>query len=223
MITTRATLDRQIASLYTRIAQLGETVEQSIGFSVKALRKHDLQLAHLIDNFDAQVNTRRFEIEERAYELLALQQPNCTDMRAVVAAVSVVTNLERIGDHAAGIARLALRVGDQPAFEPPTEFERMAFLTGGMLKSVIDAFVGHDDVLAHSIIERDLEIDDLHRSVYRKLISAMTDDPARVEHDTMMLWVSHNLERIGDRSVNIALRVTYLVTGELVRHVDPVP
>ncbi len=219
MLTPRSMLDRQLFSLRDQLAQLSDSVEQSIALSVKALQKHDLPLARLVDQFDNQVNARRFEIEEQSYNLLALQQPNSSDMRAIVATVSVVTNVERIGDYAAGIARLVQRMGDHPACEAPSEFGLMGAQAQWMLHNAVSAFTSHDQLLAQSVITRDAEIDDLHRSVYRKLVAAMAEDPSLIECCTLLLWVSHNLERIGDRSATIAQRVTYLVTGQLVAEV----
>ncbi len=223
MITTRSVFDRQLCSLRERVQQLSELVAQSITLSITALQKHDLDVARLIDRADAQINAHRFEIEEQAYQLLALQQPNASDMRAIVATVSIVTNLERMGDHAAGIARLVLRMGNCQTLEMPPEFAQMAQLDLAMLTDSITAFVTHDQILARSVVARDGEVDRLHKLAYERLLAAMQHDLQAVECGTLMLWVSHNLERIGDRSANICERVTFLVTGDLVHHHDPMP
>src|SRR5579864_1175266 len=128
MNTNRSTFDRQLGMLRDEVVQVSDIVEQSITLSIKALQEHDLALAHRLDEADAQVNARRFAAEEHAYQLLALQQPNAKDMRLIVALVTIVTNLERIGDHAAGIARLAIRLGERPLLETPSMFGTMAVI-----------------------------------------------------------------------------------------------
>lgn len=223
MITTRSVFDRQLCTLREEVQQLSEMVAQSLTLSAAALQKHDLATARLVDQADARINAQRFEIEEQAYKLLALQQPNASDMRAIVATVSVVTNLERMGDHAAGIARLVLRMGDSACLEVPPEFSKMADLGLAMLHDSITAFVTHDQILARSVVARDGQVDQLHKQAYERLIAAMQNDPQAVECGTLMLWVSHNLERIADRSANICERVTFLVTGDLVHRHDPMP
>ncbi len=223
MITTRSTFDRQLGLLRDDALQLSEMVAQSISDSLSALEKQDQALAKRVDQFDSQVNARRFQIEEEAYKLLALQQPVSSDMRAIVATVSVVTNLERMGDHAAGIARLVLRMREGANLHIPAEIREMGLLSQIMLRDAMTALVTHDNVLARSVVARDVEVDRLHKQAYNQLIAAMTNDPTTVECCTFMLWVSHNLERIADRAANICERVTYLVTGELVHRHDPMP
>ncbi|MHB8628804.1 MAG: phosphate signaling complex protein PhoU [Aggregatilineales bacterium] len=223
MNTNRSTFDRQLGMLRDEVVQVSDVVEQSITLSVKALQEHDLGLARHLDEADSQVNARRFATEEHAYQLLALQQPNSKDMRLIVALVTIVTNLERIGDHAAGIARLAIRLGEHPLLDAPPMFGEMAVIGQWLTRNAMTAFVTCDEALARTVSARDAEIDELHRQAYRHLIDTMTQNPATVEAGTLMLWVSHNLERIGDRASNIATRVPYLVKGELVRHPDAMP
>jgi len=223
VITTRATFDRQLGTLRDQVVQISDRVEQAILLSVKALRAHDLTVARLVDQADSQINAGRFAAEEHAYRLLATQQPNSGDLRLIVAMVSVVTNLERIGDHAAGIARLTIRRGAHPALESPVFFEDMAIHAQWMVRNAMTALVTCDQVLAKQVIARDQIIDGLHKQAYTQLINTMTADPAMVEDATLLLWVSHNLERIGDRAISIASRVPYLANGELIRHSDAAP
>ena len=223
MLTNRSTFDRQLGILRDQVIQISDLVEQTIAESMKALQKHDFEMAQHINQFDSQINARRFQVEEYAYQLLALQQPNASDLRLIVALVSVVTNLERIGDHAAGIARLVLRLGEHPALPTPDEFSPMAGLAQWLVRNAMTSFVTSDLDLAKQVLIRDAEINQLHQSVYHSIIEQMTHNPATVESGTLLLWVSHNLERIGDRATNIAGRVPYLVRGELIRHPDAMP
>jgi phosphate transport system protein len=223
MNTNRGTFDRQLGALRDQVVQVSDMVEQSITLSVRALQNQDMALATQIDRSDSQVNARRFAVEEHAYQLLATQQPCARDMRMIVGLVTTVTNLERIGDHAAGIARLTLRLGEHPAIMPLPLFGAMAITDQWLLRNSITAFVTQDEELAQTVIDRDNEVDQMHRDAYQQLLTTMTQNPDSIEAGTMMLWVSHNLERIGDRASNIAARVSYLAKGELIRHPDPQP
>ncbi len=211
----RLTFDRQLGSLRDQVLHMSEMVEQAILLSSRALQGYDLALAQQINDFDIKINAQRFIIEENAYQLLALQQPNARDMRQIVAGVSVVTNLERIGDHCAGIGRLVVRLGEQPVTPFPTEFETMATVGQWLTRNAMTAFATFDEDLALTVIARDGEIDRLHNQVCKRLMATMTNDPTMIESCTLLLWVSHNFERIGDRATNIARRVGYLVKGEL--------
>jgi phosphate transport system protein len=223
MITTRTIFDRQLCSLDVHVQEMAQMVSHSLTQSMQALQAHDLTIAREIDVYDSQINERRFAIEEEAYRLLALQQPVSVDMRRIVATVSVVTNLERMGDHAAGNARLAIRMGEGQRAEVCPEFAQMTLLLQSMLDDSIKAFIDRDLTLARSVIKRDADIDRLHKQAYERLIAVMTSDPSQVESGTQLLWISHNLERIGDRCATICERVNYLVTGDLMTRADPMP
>jgi len=218
MNTNRLTFDRQLGTLRDQVLQMSEIVEQSILLSGRALNQHDIELAQQVCDIDAEISIKRFAIEENAYQLLALQQPNAKDMRQIVAGVSVVTNLERIGEHCSGIARLVIRMEKQSGMIIPAEFETMANVDQWLTRNAMTAFSTSDEDLAQKVIDHDSEIDEMHDQVYKRLIAAMTTDPTVIETGTLLLWVSHNFERIGDRSTNIARRVAYLVKGELIRN-----
>jgi phosphate transport system protein len=190
-------------------------VDEQIANSITALTERNGDLAGQVSASDASLNDLRYEIEEHCYQAIATQQPNSTDLRILVGAVSVATNLERIGDHAAGIARLTLRMIDQPLLKPLVDLPQMAEIGREMVKGAVEAFVNSNAALAEQVIERDKEVDRLHKQVYQDLLGFMTDDPTTVERATFLLWVSHNLERIGDRASNICERAVYVATGEL--------
>ena len=221
MNTNRLTFDRQLGTLRDQVLLMSEMVEQAILLSSFALQQRDLGLTQQINDFDTRINAQRFVIEENAYQLLALQQPNARDMRQIVAGVSVVTNLERIGDHCAGIGRLVVRLGDQAAMPFSNEFESMASVGQWLTRNAMTAFATFDEDLAQTVIDRDGEIDALHDQVCKRLMATMTSEPKMVEPGTLLLWVSHNFERIGDRATNIARRVAYLVKGELSHSPEP--
>ena len=211
----RQVFERSVQVINDDLLRLSSMADRAIADSVKALAERNADLARQVSNNDAALNEARYAIEERCYTLIATQQPNATDLRVIVGAVSVATNLERIGDHAAGVARLTLRMADQPLLKPLVEIPQMAEMGREMVKGAVDAFLRHDAVLAEQIVRRDRDIDRLHDQVYKELLGFMTRDPNTVERATYLLWVSHNLERIGDRSMNICERAIYVATGEL--------
>ncbi len=222
--TTRTVFDHQLGELQFNTIQLSELVATQAVQAVKALQKRDMTLAQYVNDFDANINQKRFDLEERCYTLLALQQPNSRDMRFIVATVSLVTNLERMGDHAAGIARLALRMAEKPAFLFVPEFNDMQELANANLADAMTAFSTQNAVLAREVVRHDEEIDKLHKTVYDRLIRVMGEDPSTIECATMLMWVSHNLERYADRISNISERIIYLVTGDLHEpRCDPMP
>lgn len=211
----RPALERALVEVIDDLLRLASMVDQAISNSVQALVERNGDLAHQVSANDITLNDRRYSIEENCYKLIATQQPNATDLRVVVGAVSVATNLERIGDHAAGVARLTLRMIDQPPLKPLIDIPQMAETGREMVKGAVNAFANRDYALAERVIQQDRDVDRLHEQVYRELIGFMTRDPHTIERATFLLWVSHNLERIGDRSVNICERAVYVATGEL--------
>jgi phosphate transport system protein len=212
---TRAVFDRSLTEIRDDLLRLASMTDKSIANAIKALLDRNADIARQVSTDDAQLNDVRYAIEEACYTLIATQQPNATDLRDIVGAVSVATNLERIGDHAAGIARLTLRMIDQPLLKPLVDIPQMAEIGRDMVKKSVDAFLNHDSALAEQVVNEDKMIDDLHQQVYRDLLTFMTKDKSTVEQATFLLWVSHNLERIGDRATNICERAIYAATGEL--------
>lgn len=216
MVTTiRGHFDRSLADLRDDLLRLSSMADKAISESVRALNERNSELAQQISVQDTQLNELRYAIEEQAYVLIATQQPAATDMRLLVGTVSVATNLERMGDHAAGIARLALRMIDQPPLKVLVDIPQMAEIGREMLKNAVTSFVNRDAELAERTVERDREMDRLHQHVCTDLIQYMVADSSTIERATFLLWVSHNLERVGDRATNICERSYYLVTGHL--------
>ena len=223
MTSTRSRFDYELKKLQKDLLHLSEMVSQAIESSVTALYEHDLDLAKQVDQDDARINKLRLDIEESVYTLVALQQPIATDMRLLMASITIVTNLERMGDHAAGIARIALRIGKDPVIPIPANFKEMAHIAQNMLHNAMAGLERRDQELERQVITEDATVDKLHKQAYDLLLQQMIKDPSTVEVSTHLLWVSHNLERIADRVTNICERVIYLLTGELTENLDPMP
>lgn len=224
MVALRVAFDRQLNLLESDVLRLGEMVETQLTQTIKALQSRDVDSARRIAEFDATVNRLRYDVEEQSYLLLALQQPTAGDMRRIVAAVSIATNLERMGDHAASIARAVQAMGDRPFPIGLDTFLQMAGMAARNLSDAMMALDKQDASLARAVVRRDEQIDALHKQTYELLIAAMIADPTAVECATRLLEVSHDLERYADRVSNICERVVYMVTGALCEpRVDPMP
>ncbi len=209
----RGILDRELTELRSNLLHLGGLVDRQIVNAVQALADHNTGLAHEIIIDDGGVNALRYKIEEHFVEILATQQPAASDLRAIVAAFSLTDNLERMADHAKGIAQIAIRIGDQPFIKPLIDIPRMTEQVREMLRLSLDAYATGDADLATEVCKSDDTIDALYQQVLRELLTLMIENPKNITQGTYLLWVAHNLERIGDRCTNIGERVIYMTTG----------
>jgi phosphate transport system protein len=164
---------------------------------------------------DQIINEERYGIESDTLALIATQQPAASDLRTLAAILEIVTELERIGDYAKGIARINELIGEQALIKPIVDLTRMAQEAQDMLHQALDAFVRRDLELAHAIPARDELVDELYKQVYRELIALVIARPNRIEQSNYLLWAAHNLERAADRVTNICERVVFTVTGRM--------
>ena len=211
--TSRATFDRQLHTLQDETLLLGSMVEKAIELSVDALTRLDADLARRIIDDDKRINAQRYQLEETAVRLIAMQQPLAGDLRLIASVIHISTDLERMGDYAAGIAKIVVMHGDLPPVKPLIDIPRMAELSCSMLRRSLDAFVRRDVDAARSLIGEDDAVDALYDQVYRELLTYMIEDPKLIQRATWLLWAAHNVERIADRTTNICERVIYMVTG----------
>jgi phosphate transport system protein len=212
----RASLDRKIHKLLKEILFMDSMVENSIVKSVEALAKHDLSLAKAIYDFDKQINSRRFELENDVILTITTEQPIMAgDLRLTASILEVVGELERIGDYAKGIAKICLLIGDQPHIKPLVDIPMMCTLTVDMLNRAVGAFVKSDVDQASKIPGEDDQVDDLYNQVYCDLVEIMIKDPSTVDQANHLTWAAHNLERMADRVTNICERTIYVATGKM--------
>ncbi|NDJ84299.1 MAG: phosphate signaling complex protein PhoU [Chloroflexi bacterium] len=215
ILSSRGSLDRELTSLRDNVLRLSTVVDVAIQQSIHALKRQIIDLARQVVADDAKVNRLRYQVEEEAYTLIARQQPNARDLRCIIAAIHLAIELERIGDHAANIATLSFELSREALLKPLVDIPRMADISRSMLQDSMNAYVQWDVDRAKATIAQDQEINALDRQVYRELITYMLEDPSKINRATHMLWVSHNLERIGDRVTNVCERIIYMVTGEV--------
>jgi phosphate transport system protein len=219
-VSTRATLERELEEMQDDLLRLGERVDEAIADALRSLERRDLDLARQVVAGDAEINALRFQIEENCLRLIATQQPAAGDLRAVVAAMNIVVDLERMGDHAAGNARIVLRMGDEPLLKPLIDIPRMAQLCRQMLRESLQAYVARDAAGALAIARQDDILDGLYQQVFRELLTFMIEDPRTTTRALSLLFAAHNLERIGDRVTNIVERIVFATSGEM-RELNP--
>lgn len=210
----RTDFDRDLRMLQDELLLQGSMTEKAIAKSIDALRSRNAAVAQEVIDEDDIIDQKQLEIEERCIDLIATQQPLAGDLRILITVLHVTGELERMGDYAEGIAKISLMMGTEPPLKPLIDIPRMAEKSMDMLRRSLDAFVNRDVVACMGIMNEDDEIDDLYEQVFRELLTYMMADPGAVKRATHLLWVAHDLERIADRTTNIAERVIYLVTGK---------
>jgi len=211
----RTTYHKKLRLIQDDILAVGSMVEKAVTNSVEALKSRDLEMARQIIADDREINRKRFEIEEKSIELIATQQPMASDLRNIICILNIVTELERIGDYAEGIAKIVIMIGDEPPLKPLIDIPRMAEKAVDMLHRSLDALINQNADAAKQIATEDDEVDNLYNQVFRELLTFMMEDPRTITGATRLIWVAHNLERSADRVTNICERVVYLVTGKM--------
>ncbi|HAZ30741.1 TPA: phosphate transport system regulatory protein PhoU [Candidatus Acetothermia bacterium] len=211
----RESFGRDLKALESEVVALGKTVGEAVRRATEALRQRDVVAAGQIDAEDDDINQKRLELEEKCLALLATQQPMASDLRTLAAILHIATDLERMGDHAAGLARLVMRMGDEPLIKPLVDIPRMADVVREMLTEALDAFVSRDEGAARRVASRDDEVDALHDQVHRELFLLMIQNPRNITQATYLMWASHGLERIADLVTNVCERVVFVAKGAL--------
>ena len=211
----RTVFHKQLREIQDDILAMGSMVGKATLRSIDALKNRNLDLAQQVITDDRKINKKRFEIEERCIQLIATQQPMASDLRIIVAILNIIIEVERIGDYAAGIAKIAIMMGDEPPLKPLIDIPRMADQTVDMLSRSLDTFVNRDAEAAKKIIPEDDLVDNLYDQVFRELLVFMAEDPKTITRATRLIWAAHNLERAADRVTNICERVVFVVTGKM--------
>ncbi|RQD76439.1 MAG: phosphate transport system regulatory protein PhoU [Candidatus Syntrophonatronum acetioxidans] len=209
----RRTFHVELEELQKDILKLGGLVEEAIHRGVKSLVEQDAKLAQeVIDNDDV-IDKYELEIEHRCLTLIARQQPMARDLRTIGTALKILTDLERMADHACDIAKITIRLEGQEYIKPLIDIPHMARLTQKMVSDSLQAFIGGDTRLATQMIEMDHEVDHLYRQIFRELLVLMMEDPKTITQATYLLIVARNLERIADHATNLGEWILYMVTG----------
>lgn len=204
----------ELDQLMREVRRMGLMVEESIANSVISLQNLDRELAAQVVENDANVNAMNLAIEQNCLELMALQQPMASDLRQVMATLKIVTDLERIADHAVEIARVTLRIQENDLVKPLVDIPEMAHIAQQMLAEAVSAFVGRDKERALKMIAMDNEVDALYKKVIGDLTDLMAKDPTKVNQGVQLLFAGRAIERIGDHATNLGEWLLYLATGQ---------
>lgn len=213
MVPLRGVLQNELEEINDGIVQMGKMTEQAILNAVDALQDQDTELAQEIIDRDEAINQLRFQIEALCFTVLATQQPFAVDLRTVVTALNIITDLERIADYAKGIGQLVIRTEGEALLMPLVKTPRMAKAVCEMMRAGLEAFIRRDVEAAQTVFEMDDEIDHLYRDIFETIIQEMVKREQSVRKGMHLLFAAHNLERIGDRVTNIAERVIFMKTG----------
>jgi phosphate transport system protein len=212
---TRSDYTAQLQQIHDDLLMLGSMVEKSLIKAIDALRYRDLEASRSVIEDDDVIDQFQQVLEEKCVDVIALQAPMASDLRRIVTVIQVASELERIGDYAEGIAKISVRMGGEPTIKPLVDIPRMAETVARMLRDGLGALTTLDVQLAEQVADTDDSIDSLYEQVFRELSSFMVENPANIQSATYLIWIAHLLERIGDRSTNIAERAVYLATGKM--------
>jgi phosphate transport system protein len=208
----------ELEQLKARLLEMGGLAEDRLRLAVSGLVDRDASTIERVLGGDTAINQLHIEIDDRCFKLLALHQPMAVDLRAIVSAVKINTDLERVGDLAINIAEAALRYLTHPAVKELIDIPRMAEIAQRMLRDALDAFVTRDTALAQRVLDADDELDALKTQVFRELLSYMLEAPQTIEPAIDLILISRHLERIGDHATNVAEDVIFMVSAKDVRH-----
>ncbi len=213
--------DDEIAKLNQAIAQMGGLAEAQLEASIQALTRRDPEYAASIVKADKRIDELEYQVGNLAVRMLALRQPMASDLREVVAALKISSDLERIGDYATNIAKRAIALVEAPTISTLYVIPRMAQLVQTLIKDVLDAYVAHDADRAMAAWQRDEEVDAMYTSLFRELLTYMMEDPRNIGPCTHLMFIAKNIERMGDHATNVAELVYFLVHGHALDQTRP--
>ena len=208
----------ELATLKERLLTMGGLAEEEVRAAIDALTRRDARAIDRVLTGDEPINQLHIEVDRRAFQLLALYQPMAVDLRVIVSALKINTDLERVGDLAVNIAEAAQRYIEHAPVKKLIDIPRMADIAQVMLRDALDAYVRRDVDLAQRVLDRDDELDTLKTQIFRELLTYMLQNPSTIEPSLDLILVSRHLERIGDHATNIAEDVIFMVSARDVRH-----
>ncbi len=211
----------ELEDLSTKLMQMGGLAEEQLAAAIEALSKRDNALAEQTVAADAQIDDFEHEVEDQAVKLLALRQPMGSDLREVLAAIKICSDIERVGDLAKNLAKRALVLNQETPVPLTQGLSRMGLIGLRLLKDVLDAYIKKDAALALAVWRSDEDLDELYNSLFRELLTYMMEDPRTISSCTHLLFIAKNLERIGDHATNIAETVHFMVEGAYISDERP--
>ncbi|MBS3994553.1 MAG: phosphate signaling complex protein PhoU [Alkaliphilus sp.] len=212
----RQRFENQLRELNLKLLKMGAMVLEIVEEAVQSLIKQDLEMARRVYQMDDQIDELELELENECMRLLALQQPMARDLRVIGTIMKIITDLERMGDHAVNIAKVTIEIGNEALIKPLIDIPRMAKLSQEMVNKSLDAFMRSDIHLAEEVAYDDEAVDKIYEEIYKELIEMIIEDPSITRQATHLLFIGRYLERIADHATNIGERVIYMETGERV-------
>jgi len=213
--------DDELQQIENCIAQMGGLAEMQLTDAIQALTRRDGALAEQVTAKDRRIDDLEHQVNEMIVQLFAMRQPVASDLRAVISALKISNDIERIGDYAKNVAKRTVALSQSPAMPAIATISRMGHLVQGMIKNVLDSYLERDADKADDVRRRDLDVDQLHTSLFRELLTYMMEDPRNITPCTHLLFIAKNIERMGDHATNIAEQVHFLVRGEDPESVRP--
>jgi phosphate transport system protein len=213
--------DEELQKLNNTIAEMGGLAESQLGAAIEAVAERDSDLAARVVEGDTKVDQLERDLDTLAIRLLALRQPVARDLREIFAALKIASDLERIADYAANVAKRSIALSQTPPVRPVYALPRMAHFAQVQIKDVLDAYVERDADKAYAVWTRDAELDEMYSSLFRELLTYMMEDPRSIGPCTHLLFMAKNIERIGDHATNIAENLYYLVNGTPLEQARP--
>jgi phosphate transport system protein len=215
---TSSYYEKELQEIKDGLIYLGALTEKAIQAAMKSLSERNSDIAHKVIEADEEIDKLDTELEKKCVKILALRQPTAIDLRFITTAIKITGHLERIGDMAVNIAEKAILLIGEPQLKPYIDLPRMADLVAEMIKDSLDSFIRNDLRMAEKVRQTEQITDDINEQIFRELLTFMMEDSKSIHRALLIMQVSKNLERIADHAKGIADMVTYMVTGDCVRH-----
>jgi phosphate transport system protein len=217
-LNVRREFDAELDELKKQILSMGSLVQDMVTNSLSALTARDAERAALVKTTDPKVDRLEMEIDDLAVRMIALRQPAASDLRHIIAALKITTDLERMGDLAVNIAERVEELNLEPQLKPYIDLPRMVDEVQSMIKRALDSFVSGDPELAREVLASDEAVDNLNEQIFRELLTFMLGDTKTINRATRLIFISKYLERIADHATNVAEAVIFAIQGRDVRH-----
>ncbi len=213
--------DEELDRVTNAILEMGGLVEQQLSAAITALTRRDVDLATRVVDEDRKVDTLESEIDQLVIRIMALRQPVAVDLRVITASLKLASDLERMGDYAANVAKRTIPLNEVEPLRPIRAIARMCQTVEGMIRDVLDAYRDRDVERAMAVWRRDEDVDEMYNSLFRELLTYMMEDPRHITGCTHLLFIAKNIERVGDHATNIAETINFMVSGTLVEEERP--
>lgn len=217
---TSSHYEMELQEIKNNLIYLGALTENSIRLAMKSLTDRDTQMANKVIANDYEIDKMDKEIEEKCIKMLALRQPTAIDLRFITTAIKITGHLERIGDMAVNIAEKVVQLNEEPKLKPYIDLPHMSDMVEKMVAKALDSLIKRDLQIADEVRKIEQQVDDLNEQIFRELLTFMMEDSKSIHRALLIMHVSKNLERIADHAQGIADMVTYMITGENVRHLS---